>query len=993
MASEPDKEPSPATGELDASRVTLLARILESFTESIDLDEVVRRVVTITREEFSVERAWILTPADDTTEYATIAYEATDPAFPGAIAAGVAIPLAPSRRLIRRITEADGPVVSWPRDGDVDPELLRRFGVRSQLVQLLRPDDDSPWAFGLHRCRSDRDWSHDEIDLFARVGRYATLALRNAGIHRRAVAEAAKVIAVLDQIPQAAAIYDTSGRLERLNRQARAEAFLSGSTPDERAAFAMRSLRMIETPGDLPSMRALRGESVRIETGVVDGTGAERVVGIRAEPVRDAEGTIVGSIVLSQDLTAMRMAEEQEMLRRRRAEVLAALTIDLFEQEGRAVDLDSAAERIGTALGGNVLLYLYRRSSDDLYLYAAWAAGERRKALAYLRSHPYRPGEGLAGTVFEIGRPLVFAEIRGDALTGFARDDEEKTAIGLLGDQSAVAVPIDSPDERLGALILTTTSEERRFDPGDLEFATAVADRIAVALRIHRLARNLQEGQRAAEELARREVDSRTRLEGVLDSAPVGIAVISADELRFELVNPLWENFALQFGRVSPETRLQGLRVAEVIPYLETQLQEVAERGAMSVDEAIRVRHGGQTLYFKQIISPVQGRFSGTTQSLTVLVQDVTEQARSQREIDLLVQQTEERSARLDSIIGSMTDALWVFDSRGNVIDVNPAALTMFGLASRSEAIEKSAFDEFCVRYPDGKPVPYADMPFVRALRGEVTPDFIATGRHLLSGNDLDLSIAAAPIQSGRDVVGAVLVIRDITALQELDRKKDEFLSVASHELRTPLTTIKGYSQLLTQAIDDLGPQERQTYLAAILGEVDRMMGLISELLDVSRIETNRLQLHRRLVRWGEFLDRQAQSMRFQHPQREIRFDVDVGDVVLSVDHDRIRQVLDNLVSNAVKYSTEGSPIDVVARRGAGVVELKVIDHGIGIPGDELPHLFERFHRARNVSSRYYGGLGLGLYITRAIVDSHGGSIRVTSEEGKGSVFHVALPI
>jgi signal transduction histidine kinase len=236
-------------------------------------------------------------------------------------------------------------------------------------------------------------------------------------------------------------------------------------------------------------------------------------------------------------------------------------------------------------------------------------------------------------------------------------------------------------------------------------------------------------------------------------------------------------------------------------------------------------------------------------------------------------------------------------------------------------------------------------------------------------------------------------VIRDITALQELDRKKDEFLSVASHELRTPLTTIKGYTQLLSQTVNDLPPEERSTYLTAVLGEIDRMMGLISELLDVSRIETNRLQIHPQPIRWKEFIDRRASAFRVQHPARNIRFDATVDEMTIHVDPDRMRQVVDNLLSNALKYSPDGTDIDVVVTRADGAIMTSVIDSGIGIPRDEIPQLFERFHRARNVSSRYYGGLGLGLYIARAIVEAHSGSIAVESEEGEGSRFTIRLPL
>jgi signal transduction histidine kinase len=235
--------------------------------------------------------------------------------------------------------------------------------------------------------------------------------------------------------------------------------------------------------------------------------------------------------------------------------------------------------------------------------------------------------------------------------------------------------------------------------------------------------------------------------------------------------------------------------------------------------------------------------------------------------------------------------------------------------------------------------------------------------------------------------------MRDITALQELDRKKDEFLSVASHELRTPLTTIKGYTQLLAQSINELAPVDRSTYITAVLGEVERMMGLISELLDVSRIETNRLQLQIRSIPWKDFLQRQVAAFRVQNPKRDLSLSLPPEDVAVSVDPDRMRQVVDNLLSNALKYSAEGTPIEVLVEIEDRQLSTTIIDHGIGIPKDELPQLFERFHRARNVSSRYYGGLGLGLYIARAIVEAHGGKIIVNSVEGEGSTFALKLPL
>ena len=643
------------------------------------------------------------------------------------------------------------------------------------------------------------------------------------------------------------------------------------------------------------------------------------------------------------------------------------------------------------------MIYLYAAGSGELHMVGmssiAATAPAATRFREYLSREPYHAGEGIPGTVFQIGRPLFFADVKANAIIDFARGRQDAELMTALNELTLVAVPIESYGDRIGALVMVRSDERRNFDAEDLEFAQAIADRIGAAAHIHRLTRVSQEGHRAAEELARREVDARVRFEAVLENAPVGIAAISADELRFELVNARFADFAEEFGKVPPDTKLVGLRVDEVFPDFERTLKQVAESGETRIDEAWEIASKPSPRYVNRIISAVRGRFSGITQSVTILIQDVTEQVKAKREIENLAQMMAERSARLDSILSSMTDGLWVYGAKGEVVDVNQAALAMFGLGSRTEAVENGSFERFVLRYPDGRPVPDEDLPFARALRGGIVPDYLAIGRHLITGKDLDLSIAAAPIESG-GVVGAVLVIRDITALQELDRKKDEFLSVASHELRTPLTTIKGYTQLLAQTINDLSVDERSTYLSAVLGEIDRMMGLISELLDVSRIETNRLQIHPQSIRWTEFLERRASAFRIQNADRSIRLDASrAADRIVTADPDRMRQVIDNLLSNALKYSPEVTDIDVTVTVEDGQIATCVSDHGIGIPKDEIPRLFERFHRARNVSSRYYGGLGLGLYIARAIIEAHRGSITVESEEGQGSRFTIRLPL
>lgn len=228
--------------------------------------------------------------------------------------------------------------------------------------------------------------------------------------------------------------------------------------------------------------------------------------------------------------------------------------------------------------------------------------------------------------------------------------------------------------------------------------------------------------------------------------------------------------------------------------------------------------------------------------------------------------------------------------------------------------------------------------------------------------------------------------------LEDLSRLKDEFLSIASHELRTPVTSIKGYTQLAKTLIRENDLRTSEEYLEIALDQIERMSRLILELLDVSRIETGRLEIRREPIDWPAFVRNVVHRHQTAVSDRMFRMELPEGTKLVQGDRDRLEQVLTNLLENAVKYSPEGSSITVgVKDDGDGVITW-ISDQGIGIPNDELTLVFERFHRGRQVSSTNYGGLGLGLYITRQIVERHGGTIWVESREGAGTTFYFTLP-
>lgn len=224
------------------------------------------------------------------------------------------------------------------------------------------------------------------------------------------------------------------------------------------------------------------------------------------------------------------------------------------------------------------------------------------------------------------------------------------------------------------------------------------------------------------------------------------------------------------------------------------------------------------------------------------------------------------------------------------------------------------------------------------------------------------------------------------------DQFRSELISLASHELRAPLTSIRGYAHTLVREFGHLSEETQREFLEGIASQSDRLSHLVADLLDMSQIDEGRLRIELHSVRPEQLCADAIQGA--QHPDLKHSFRVDVENGLPEVlaDPGRIRQVLSNLISNAIKFSPELSEITVGARRTDGSVEFFVTDQGVGIPRDEQTRLFSRFHRAENAHNPDTPGSGLGLYISKAIVESHGGKVDVRSELGIGSTFSFTLP-
>jgi K+-sensing histidine kinase KdpD len=233
---------------------------------------------------------------------------------------------------------------------------------------------------------------------------------------------------------------------------------------------------------------------------------------------------------------------------------------------------------------------------------------------------------------------------------------------------------------------------------------------------------------------------------------------------------------------------------------------------------------------------------------------------------------------------------------------------------------------------------------------------------------------------------------RQVAALKELDRLKDELLATVSHELRTPLGSIKGYSTTLMKHAAKLNPEEQQEFLTIIDEEADRLNELIGNLLDLSGLQAGMLSMRREAIRLGEIAQTAVNRARRRSEKHEVTLNWESDPIILA-DPKRMEQVFMNLLVNAIKYSPDGGRVSMRGWVEKGDLMVSVTDEGVGIPRSEVGRIFDRFHRVEGELKHRIGGTGLGLAICRRLVDAHQGKISVESELGKGSIFYISLPI
>ncbi|MCW6652776.1 cell wall metabolism sensor histidine kinase WalK [Aerococcaceae bacterium NML210727] len=445
-------------------------------------------------------------------------------------------------------------------------------------------------------------------------------------------------------------------------------------------------------------------------------------------------------------------------------------------------------------------------------------------------------------------------------------------------------------------------------------------------------------------------------------SRVVGVVAVSAD------MNRVYEQTAS-----TAQLFTQSAAIASIASFiLAVVLSQGLTRPIEEIrQQAIRISEGIYNYPVTVFGQDELGELAMTVNELAVKVKDAQELTESERQ-------------RLDGVLRHMTDGVIATDRRGHVLLVNERALQLLGIEHQA-AMGISVLRLLQIRETHTLADLMEEDTEVMMYRRDREGETILKGEFSIIRRETGF------------ITGLVCVLTDVTEQEKTEQERRDFVSNVSHELRTPLTSIKSY----TEALSEGAWQDKQIapeFLNVIQSETDRMMRMIGNLLDLSKIDGGQYKLDSEYIDFKRLVNHILNRFEFmlENGESEKKYrilrDITSREVYVEVDQDRMTQVIDNIMNNAIKYSPDGGVITVKLEDLHSRIVLSISDEGLGVPQKDLPHLFDRFYRVDKARSREQGGTGLGLAISKEVIELHGGKIWAESVENQGSTFIFELP-
>lgn len=481
-------------------------------------------------------------------------------------------------------------------------------------------------------------------------------------------------------------------------------------------------------------------------------------------------------------------------------------------------------------------------------------------------------------------------------------------------------------------------------------------------------------------------------LSSILENVPDMIFVKDAKDLKFELFNKAGEELIGQKSETFlGKSDRDFFTKKQADFFIKNDRAVLKSRKLLDIpEESIKTKRGKRIIHTKKI--PLLDK-NGKPLYLLGISEDITEK---KERLDLIAKSKEiaEIKAKDEAILGSIGDAVFATDTDGKILLFNKVAEETSGVSAKN-AIGQDYKKVFSfIKESDGKPA----NDFVAEAINE--KKIIKLSEHILltrkNGSTLAIADSASPvIDKDGTTIGCVVVYRDATHEHAIDRAKTEFVSLASHQLRTPLTGINWLTEMFLHGDFGEMTKKQRENIDVIYKSGKRMATLVSSLLNVSKLELNVFSINPKLANISDIVRDVIQDLNFEIKSKEIKINIKKAKMLprIRVDHTLTRIICLNLLTNAVHYSPPKSTIDVELSADKNNYYFAVKDHGIGIPKEDQEKIFTKLFRAGNAQSFHTDGNGLGLYITKLILEATSGKISFSSTEGKGSTFNIQIPL
>jgi PAS domain S-box-containing protein len=461
----------------------------------------------------------------------------------------------------------------------------------------------------------------------------------------------------------------------------------------------------------------------------------------------------------------------------------------------------------------------------------------------------------------------------------------------------------------------------------------------------------------------------------VKEKKKISVAVKNVLKRFIQYIKEEKESFLLKLKDSLLNSGLPGQEVDGIMTRLK---EEVSER-PITKPQAI----------IKEETSELKDEAGIVTTKLNALQQELVEKTRLLEQIDERVRKISHEKERIDNIVHYMAEGLVVLDAEGKILMVNPTGEALLGITSQDigKPLKDVVKDEHLLTLAKG---PRPDKSGVMEEEIELFATDESTKKTLRT------SSAVVHDSSGK-TIGMVTTLNDVTKQRELERMKASFVASVSHELRTPLVAMeKSISLILNKTTGPITSDQEQ-FLSIAERNLKRLAILINDLLDLSKLEAGKMILKRQPSSLEKIITESIDGLDSWAKTRAIKIDCRIQEVLpeVNIDPDRIIQVLNNLIGNAIKYTPDNGSITVecLLKKEKDEIEISITDTGIGIDKENLPKVFDKFYQIREKASSDMGGTGIGLSIAREIMELHGGKIWVESEKGHGSKFTFTLPL